>query len=86
VTYEGLQDWLQMAWRQSVARRQGLRRHRPAPRALSAMSMTAVMAKTPLRGRSGMNHLRVEGMNVERYYNTFKASDLLGWPFPLPCP
>ena len=32
VTYEGLQDWLQMAWRQPVARRQGLRRHRPAPR------------------------------------------------------
>ena len=32
VTYEGLQDRLQMTRRQPVARRQGLRCHRPAPR------------------------------------------------------
>ena len=67
VPHQRLQDGLEMARRQPVARRQGFGGH-GRPRALSAMSMTAVMANTPLRGRSGMGDRGIEG--GEKYHRT----------------
>src|SRR5262249_33173801 len=51
------------------------------PRALSAMSMTAAMARTPLRGRRGMRYLRVgRGRPKVQWY--YQMRGLVGAPFP----